>query len=207
MGPSTTNKLRRAGQIPANIYGATEPARPLQVDARDLANLLNHASGENILVDLEITDNGKSSNRLALIQEVQHEPLSGAVLHVDFHAVSQDEKLHTEVPVFPIGEADGVRNFGGLLEQLIRAIPIECLPKDLPEAITVDVSSLLVGQAIHVRDLPMPEGVRATSDGDLAVFMVAAPRVDTGLANTEAATQPEVIKEKKKDDSGGGDKK
>ncbi len=198
-GPSTNNKIRRQGFIPANIYGAKEPARPLQVEARALANVLSHASGEHILVDLEIEDAGKSSNRLALIQEVQHEPLSGAVLHVDFHAVSQDEELHAEVPVFPVGEADGVRNYGGLLEQLIRAVEIKCLPKDLPEAIHVDVTALGVGQSIHIKDLPMPPGVRPTADGDLTVFMVAAPRVEVAAAAAESPSQPEVLKEKKQD--------
>jgi large subunit ribosomal protein L25 len=208
VGPSTTNKLRREGLIPANIYGAKEPARALQIDARALNNVLSHASGENILVDLEIAESGSSTNRLALIQEVQHEPISGAVLHVDFHAVSLDEKLHAEVPVFPTGEPDGVRNFGGLLEQLIRAVEIECLPKDLPESIIVDVSPLGLGQSIHVRDLPMPEGVRPSVDGELTVFMVAAPRVETTpVADAGPAAQPEVIKEKKKDETSAPEKK
>ncbi len=206
-GRSTNNKLRRQGFIPANIYGAHEPARSLQVEARALANVLSRASGEHILVDLEIEDAGKSTNRLALIQEVQHEPLSGDVLHVDFHAVSQNEEIHAEVPVFPVGEANGVRNFGGLLEQLIRAVEIRCLPKDLPESIQVDVSALGLGQSIHIKDLPMPPGVRPTAEGELTVFMVAAPRVEVATATSETPSQPEVLKEKKQDDAASDGKK
>ena len=99
-------------------------------------------------------------NRLALVQEVQHSPVGGDVLHIDFHAVSMDEKIEAEVPLEPIGIANGVKNFGGLLEQNVRALAIECLPKDLPDKITVDVSALNIGDSIHVRDIALPEGVR-----------------------------------------------
>ena len=135
--------------MPAVIYGAKDKAEPLQVSRRDINALLSHASGENILVELEIA--GKK-NRLALVQEVQHAPVGGDILHVDFHAVSMDEMIEAEVPLEPVGIANGVKNFGGLLEQSIRALAVECLPKDLPDKISVDVSALNIGDSIHVRD-------------------------------------------------------
>lgn len=198
VGTTAAKKLRRQGLIPANIYAAKEANQNLLVGEREFNRVLAHAIGENILVDLEITDGEQKSNRLALIQEVQHEPVTRKVVHVDFHAVKADEQLHTSVVVESIGEPSGVKNFGGLLEHSLRQIQISCLPKDLPEIITVDVSALNIGDAIHVRDIQLPAGVTALDDGALTVFLVAAPTVTAEpVAGAEVATQPEVIKEKK----------
>lgn len=202
VGGSVANKLKREGFIPAVIYGGNEHSMPLQVGARDITNLLSHALGENILVELEIEDGGKTSNRMALIQEVQHAPLSGGIVHVDFHAVDMNQVLHTSVPMEPRGEPDGVKSFGGILEQSLRSLEIQCLPKDLPEVLYVDVSSLKIGDSIHVRDIQLPAGVKALEDADLTVFLVAAPAVVEVAAPVAAAAvveQPEVIKEKKEE--------
>ena len=126
VGRSAVRKLKAQGAVPAIIYGAKDKAEPLQISRRDINALLSHAAGENILVELEIAGDGK--NRLALVQEVQHSPVGGDVLHVDFHAVSMDEQIEAEVPLEPVGIANGVKNFGGLLEQSVRAREIECLP-------------------------------------------------------------------------------
>ena len=194
IGGTVANKLKRDGLIPAIIYGGKENPLPLQVASREISTLLSHARGENILVELEIDNAGATTNRMALIQEVQHAPLSGGIVHVDFHAVNMNELLNTSVPVEPFGEPSGVKNFGGILEQSLRSIDIECLPKDLPEVITVDVSGLEIGSSIHVKHLILPAGVTALDDADLTVFLVAAP---AGAA--AAPAQPEVIKEKKEE--------
>ncbi len=201
VGRPTARKLRAAGSVPANIYGAKSEPTNIQINAREISNLLSHAVGENLLVEIELERDGKVASRTALIQEVQHEPITGSIVHVDFHEVSMDELIHTEVPLEPTGEADGVKNFSGLLEQSLRNLAIECLPRDLPNLITVDVSALGLGQALHVRDLVLPAGVKATADADLTVFLVSEPKVDAGTSATDAApTQPEVIKEKKKEE-------
>ena len=217
VGRSAVNKLKLQGFIPAVIYGGKGEPQPLQVSARELKTLLSHAIGENILVDLEIDNAGAVTSSMALIQEVQHSPLGGAVLHVDFRAVSRDQAITAEIPVEPEGEPDGVKNFGGILEQSLRSLEVECLPQDLPEIIRVDVSSLGIGDAIHIKDIKLPEGVQATHDPELTVFIVAAPVVEEAPAAEEAApTAPEVIKQKKEEpgaetkdskDSKGGDKK
>ena len=138
------------------------------------------------------------TTKLSLIQEVQHHPVRVDILHVDFLEVAMDELLNTEVPIESFGEADGVKNYGGLLEHSLRSLHISCLPKDLPELIRVDVSALGLNQSIHVRDLVLPEGVKATSDADLTVFIVAESKVDeTPAAAGDASKGPEVIKEKK----------
>jgi large subunit ribosomal protein L25 len=197
-GRSAARRLKAHGIIPAVIYGAKHKPQPLQVAARDINAMLSHASGENILVELEIA--GEKTNRMALVQEVQHSPVGGIILHVDFHAVSMDEKIHAEVPLEGIGIANGVKNFGGLLEQSLRTLAIECLPRDLPDRVTVDVSALNIGDAIHVRDIQLPSGVTAKVQADLTAFSVLAPVVEeapvAAAAEGEAAG-PEVITEKK----------
>src|SRR4029079_16854997 len=131
LGRSAVRKIKAQGAVPAIVYGAKNKPEPLQVAKRDISLILSHASGENILVELEI--DGEKSGRLALVQEVQHAPVGGDILHVDFHAVSMDEMIEAEVPLEPIGTAEGVKTFGGLLEQALRSLEIECLPRDLPD--------------------------------------------------------------------------
>jgi large subunit ribosomal protein L25 len=197
LGRSAVRKLKAIGAVPAVIYGGNNTPEPLQISRRDISNVLSHASGENILVELEIAGD---TNRLAMVQEVQHAPVGGEVLHVDFHAVSMDEMIEADVPLEPIGTANGVKNFGGLLEQNLRSLSIECLPRDLPDVIQVDVSALNVGDAIHVRDIPLPPGVRTTVPAELTAIAVMAPTVEEAPA-AAATLAPEVITEKKAADA------
>ncbi len=198
IGRSAVRKLKASGAIPAIIYGAKDKPEALQVSKRDIGTILSHASGENILVELEIAG---SANRLALLQEVQHAPIGGDVLHVDFHAVSMDETIEADVPLEPTGTANGVKNFGGLLEQSLRSLSIECLPRDLPDVISVDVSALNIGDAIHVREIPLPSGVTTRMPPDLTAISVLPPTVEEEpvAGAVEAPTAPEVIKEKKEE--------
>lgn len=207
-GRNAVKQVRARGGVPAVIYGSKETPATLEVSRREIEALLSHAVGENILVDLEIDENGTKTSRLSLIQEVQHHPLRGDVLHVDFHAVSMTEKITADIVVESFGEPDGVKNFGGLLEQSMRTVSIQCLPQNLPEIIRVDVSSLKIGDSIHVRDLPLPEGVEADEDADLTVFIVAEPTVvEEPVAAAATPEAPEVIKEKKPEASAAEEKK
>src|SRR5437763_11209263 len=200
IGRSAVRKLKAAGSVPAVIYGSKDEPEALQVSKRDINALLSHAAGENILVELEV--GGKS--RLALVQEVQHAPVGGAVLHIDFHAVSQDEVIQADVPLEPIGTPNSVKNTGGILEQSLRSLAIECLPRDLPDLIRVDVSALNIGDSIHVRDLPLPAGVTTRIQPDLTAFSVLAPTVEEEpVAATEIAAGPEVITAKKEEPEAG----
>src|SRR5438128_11737731 len=200
VGRSGVNKLRARGIIPAVIYGGKVKPQPLQVTARDINAMMSHASGENVLVDLEIA--GEKSNRAALVQEVQHSPVGGEIVHVDFHAISMDETIQAEVPLEPTGTPVGVKTFGGLLEQSLRALAIEFLPRDLPDRMTVDVSQLNIGDSIHVRDIQFPPGVTPRVQPDLTAFSLLAPVVEEEPAVVEAeaaAAGPEVITEKKEE--------
>lgn len=198
-GRSAARRLKARGIVPAVVYGGKEKSQPLQVSARDINAMLSHASGENILVELEIA--GQKASRTALLQEVQHSPVGGDVLHVDFHAISMDEKIQADVPLEPLGIPTGVKNFGGLLEQNLRVLAIECLPRDLPDKITVDVSALNIGDSIHVRDIKLPAGVTAKVQPDLTAFSVMAPVIEEEpvAAEAEAAAGPEVITAKKEE--------
>ena len=199
-GRPVARKLRRQDIVPASICSKGEDSQLVQVDKKEITKLLAHATSEHVLVDLEIADGGKTANRLALIQEVQHHPVRRDIIHVDFHAVRADEKLHAAIPIEPVGEPNGVRNFGGVMDVAIHELDVECLPKDLPDIIRVDVTELNIGQSIHVRDLKLPEGVVSKANPDLTVIAVSAPRVEVEpVPGAEAATQPEVIKEKKEE--------
>jgi len=196
-GRSAVRKIKAQGAVPAIIYGGKTKPEPLQVSKRDISLMLSHASGENILVELEI--DGEQTGRLALVQEVQHAPIGGDILHVDFHAVSMDEMIEADVPLVPTGIPEGVKTFGGLLDQNLRSLEIECLPRDLPDLISVDVSALNIGDSVHVREIPLPQGVTTRVSADLTVFSVVAPTVEEEpvAAATEAPTAPEVITAKK----------
>jgi large subunit ribosomal protein L25 len=204
VGRSGVRKLRARGLIPAVIYGGKVKPQSLQVAARDINAMMSHASGENVLVELEIS--GEKSNRAALVQEVQHSPVGGEIVHVDFHAISMDETIQAEVPLEPSGTPVGVKTFGGLLEQSLRALAIECLPRDLPDRISVDVSQLNIGDSIHVRDIQLPSGVTAKVPADLTAFSVLAPAVEEEpvAVEAEAAAGPEVITEKKEEGEAAG---
>jgi large subunit ribosomal protein L25 len=210
-------KLRTQGRVPATIYGRKAAPQNLEVNAREFSDLLHHSVSENLLVDLSV-DSDARAQRLALVQDVQHHPLSGKVLHVDFHEISPDENVTILVPVETTGEAAGVKTGGGVLEHILHKVKVRCLPKHLPEQILVDVSSLEIGKSIHLGELKAPEGVEILGDKHISVLAVAAPRAEEEVvAPTAAAGEVEMTKEKKvegeegaapaKADAKAGDKK
>lgn len=187
VGRIAVKKLKAEGFVPGVIYGAKDASQNLQLVEREVRTLLGHASSESVLVEVAIAG---GDVKTALIQEVQHHPVTRAILHVDLHAVAMDELLTAEVPIVPTGEAEGVKTGGGLLEQNLRTLEIECLPGDLPTEITVDVSALKIGEALHVRDLRLPKGVTALNDLDLTVLAIAEPTVAEEPAASTSAAAP-----------------
>jgi large subunit ribosomal protein L25 len=197
VGRTAVKKIKAQGFVPAVIYAHNETPVSLKVTESDIDTVLAHAVGEHLLVDLQIAD---GNNRLALIQDVQRHPVTQEVQHVDFHGVNATETIESAIPVEATGEATGVKNNGGILEQLARAITISCLPQDLPEVITVDVSALGIGDSLHAKDIKLPAGVTIAEDPETAIFIVSEPTVvvETAAPAAEgAAAGPEVIKEKK----------
>jgi len=199
-------KLREGGRIPAVIYGGKTKPQNLEVDRKSLEDLIHHSASENLLVDLTVDKDAKAK-RLALVKEVQHYALTGKVVHIDFHEISETEKVTVMVPVEPVGEAVGVKTGGGVLEHVLHKIKVRCLPKDLPEAIHVDVSALEIGKAVHIGDIKPPAGVEILGDKHISVLAVAAPitEAEEAAATEAAAAAPgevEMIKEKKEDGEG-----
>jgi large subunit ribosomal protein L25 len=196
--------LRAGGHIPAVIYGRQAAPQNLEVNAKEMEDLIHHSVSENLLVDLVVKDDARPK-RLALVQEVQHYALTGKVLHVDFHEVAENEKVTVSVSVETVGEAEGVKTDGGVLEHVLFKIKVRALPKDLPELITVDVSHLKIGQSIHLGDIKAPENTEIVGDKHISVIAVAAPRTEEEEAAELAAAaeavpgEVEMIKEKKEE--------
>jgi large subunit ribosomal protein L25 len=193
-------KLRRAGRVPATIYGRQAQPQNLEVDYEEITDLLHHSVSENVLVDLSV-ENDPRAKRLALVQDVQHHPLSAKVLHLDLHEVAENEKVTVFVPVETTGEAAGVKNGGGTLEHVLHKLKVRCLPKDLPEEILIDVTALEIGKSIHLGEIVPPAGVEIVGEKSRTVVAVAAPRAEEEVAATAApaAGDVEMIKEKKED--------
>jgi len=199
IGGRRPRRIRASGRVPAILYGSGT-AQALELNGREIAEALHGSSSESVLVDLTVeAESGATTKKMALIREVQHDPLRDTIEHVDFHQVEENKKLRVEVPVHEIGEAVGVRTGGGILDHALRTLRVECLPKDLPERIDVDVSALEVGQAIHVGEVKLPSGVTVLNAKELPVFMVLLPTVEEEVkpAAEGAPTEPEVIREKK----------
>jgi len=203
IGRAAVKAVRRSGRVPGVLYGKTKDktvrSRPIEIDAKKLGALLHSSTSENILVDVELTDDkgAKLDSHLALLLDVQHHPLEDYIVHIDLHEIVQDEILHAEVPVLSTGEPVGVKNGGGLLETMLRTIRVACLPRNLPDLISVDVSHLEIGHSVHVSELKLPEGVTAMNRPELPVYSVFAPKEEVVETPATEVQQPEVIKEKK----------
>lgn len=176
-GKGAARRLRRQGMIPAIFYGHREKTIPLAVRLSDLRKTLGHPEAQRSLFTLVIKGlEGKELKKLALLKEVQRDPLKDTLLHVDFQGVSEEE-IYMEVPVHLVGKAKGVEK-GGVLELILREIEVKCLPEKLPSSIIeVDVSDLDIGDAIHVADLKL-EGVKILTDPGQAIVTVVPPTVE-----------------------------
>jgi len=191
-GSRPSGRLRRAGKVPAVIYGLGVDTLMVTVPARDLGHILSGVSGANTLITLKV----EGDDVLTLARQIQRHPTRGVLMHVDFIRIRRDVAVSAEIPVHLVGEATGVRD-GGLLEQLIFNLTIEAMPGNIPVSLEVDVSSLAIGDQIHVSDVPLGEGVATQVEDDTVVAQVAAPRVVTedeavegeeGEEGAEAAT-------------------
>jgi len=207
IGGLRPRRIRASGRVPAILYGAGT-SQALELNGREIAEALHGASSESVLIDLTLeSEGGSTTKKMALIREVQHDPLRDTIEHVDFHQIEENKKLRVEVPVHEVGEPVGVRTGGGILDHNLRTLRVECLPKDLPERIDVDVSALEVGQAVHVGEVKLPAGVTVLNTKELPVFMVLLPKVEeapTPEAAAAAAAEPEVIRQKKEGEEAAG---
>jgi large subunit ribosomal protein L25 len=191
------------------IYGRKRTPQNLEVKLKELEDLIHESVGEHVLLDLAVEGDAEPK-RLALLQQVQHHPLSGSILHADFHEVAADERVIITVPVETTGEALGVKTSGGVLEHVLFKLKVRALPKDLPEMLTVDVSHLDIGNAIHIGEIQPPPGVEILGSKKITVIAVSAPVSEAEeAAATEAAEggplEPEVLTEKKEEGAEGAE--
>jgi large subunit ribosomal protein L25 len=206
LGKGGARKARAAGQIPAVLYGHGETPIPVAVGTRDFEIALHKHEGGNPIVNLAL-DSGEYT---ALIRAVQYDPITHAVLHLDFQHISLTETVEVKVALHLTGTPTGVKDGGGILEYIMREVDVRCLPTAIPASIGVDVSHLNIGDSVHVRDLVVPD-VEILNDRDDTVATVVPPTVmeekpAEEAAVAEAATEPEVIAKGKKDEEGEGGK-
>jgi large subunit ribosomal protein L25 len=195
-GKGAARALRRAGSVPAVIYGHKREPMSLSVSTRELERLLERVATGTTVVELSI--DGRVSR--TLIREIQKHPFKKQLVHVDFQELVAGEMITVNVPLVIVGTAIGVRSFQGILDQTMRELEVEVDPSAIPNHIDVDVTALNIGDSIHVRDLNVPAGVTVLTDADASVVVVAAPKVNAADAAAEAAAasaEPEVLRAKK----------
>lgn len=199
-GTRPTRRLRAQGLVPGVVYGkATEPT-PVAVKVRDLANLLHSKTGEHAVVTLCL-DDGDSWEKPVLVKDVQHDPVDGHVVHVDFQVIVLTERLRVKIPVVFKGEAVGVKQDGGTLEHFLREVEIECLPTEIPVSVEVDASALKIGDTLHVRDLTPPKNTVMMSDPAGVIASVQKPKEEKPEEAAAGPAEPEVIREKKAEEA------
>jgi len=190
LGKEAAGRLRRAGIVPAVLYGAAlKEAISLQIEVGDLEQVLLAVSGRKAL--LKLTVEGEKKARQTILKSVQRHPVSRVPLHVDFYEVEKGHTVVVGVPVTVVGKAEGVA-LGGILQQELRTIEVECLPTDIPASIEVDVTSLDIGGSIHISDMTPSKGQTYLNDSHMLVVSVVAP-----AAEEEAKSAEEVAEELK----------
>lgn len=210
-GRQAVKRLRAEGSIPGVIYGSKKAPQSVSINGRSLSQLLRSETGEHGLFDISVEAENKADSWSGpvLIKEVQHDVVTGHVLHVDFQAVNLTEKIHVPVSIHLEGEAIGVRQDSGVLEHFMREVDLECLPTDIPDSLSIDISELKIGDSLHVGDLQIPEGAKILEDEDAVIVTVQAPRKEEVAADEAEAgsAEPEVIREKKEEAGEASDKK
>ena len=201
-GTRPTRRLRAQGIVPGVIYGKGVAPVAVQVPHRELARLLHAKGGEHSLVTIRI-DEGTPWEKPALVHAVQHDPVRGHILHVDFHAIVLTERIKVKVPLVLQGDPVGVKQEGGILEQFLREVEVECLPTQIPPALTLDVSALKIGDTEHVKALAPPADCRITTGPDSAIASVQAPKEEKPEEAAAAPAEPEVLREKKPEEGEG----
>lgn len=213
-GSADCRRLRAKGFIPAEVYGHKEANQTIEINAKELSQILFTNRGENIFFMLNI-EGAKGEPQMVILKEVQNHKLKSTVIHADFLKVNMKEKIRIKVPVKLLNAdiCDGVKA-GGVLQLFIRSVEVLCLPSQIPDAISVDTATFAIGHSVHVSDLKLPEGVKAVQDGMGVVVSVAQQMAEEvkaaavpgaeGAAAAPTAAEPEVLTAKKKEEGEAG---
>ncbi|MBI1949948.1 MAG: 50S ribosomal protein L25 [Acidobacteria bacterium] len=200
LGKNASRRLRGEGQIPAIVYGARKEPVPIVVDPKKILEIIHSESGVNTIFQLSLAE--KETRRHVMIKEYQVDPVKGSLIHADFVRIQMDEVIEVDVPVQVTGEAAGVKLDGGILEHVTRQVRVSCLPGDIPEHITIEVTPLKIGDALRVSDLPKSDRYRILTETDQTLVVVSPPAkeeiaVPAAEAAPAAPAEPEVIKKGK----------
>ncbi len=200
-GKGVARKLRATGQVPAIIYGHARAPQALQLDAHALTLLLEKHPYQSTVIALSVG----SATSNTLIREIQRHPFKKQILHVDFQELVAGEKVTVPVPLQFTGTAEGVKNGGGILDQVMHELEVSCDPANIPHHIVVDVSPLTIGHSIHAGDIPLPDGVTLESPAEATVCVCSAPKVEAEPTPEDAAAaaapaEPELIRKPKAED-------
>ena len=201
-GKNEARRLRVSGKIPAVVYGAKKDTVAVSVDPKDISRILHSETGHNTIFDLKLGN----ENTKAMIVDWQYEPIKGKLMHIDMKRIAMDQKLRVKVPIQLAGVPEGVKTQGGILEQVLREVEIECLPTNIPKSIDADVTALVFGEVLRVSDLPHSEDMKFLTDENQTVAHITAVKEEvapTPEAVAEAAgatpAEPEVIKKGKQE--------
>ncbi len=201
-------RVRQGGKIPAVVYGAGKDSVSISVDPRHVLRILHSVTGHNTIFDLALSGGEKSK---AMIVDWQYEPIKGTLMHIDLKRIALDKVLTVSVPIYLVGEAAGVKQEGGIMEQMLREVEIECLPADIPSHIDADVSELTFGKVLRVSELPHSDKIKFITDENQPVAHVTAVKEevvatpDAAAAEAAAPTEPEVIKKGKQETEEGAE--
>jgi large subunit ribosomal protein L25 len=202
-GKGAARKLRAVGAVPAIVYGHGREPQSLAIDTYTLERLLEKVSYKTTVIELEVAG---IANARTLIREIQRHPFKRHILHVDFQELVAGEKVTVRVPLVFVGTPEGVRTGGGILDSVMHELQIQCDPSIIPNHIDVDVSQLIVGHSIHVRDVKVPDGVEILDDASATMCVCTIPKAvveEVPAADAAAAaTEPELIRKAKEDEEG-----
>ena len=210
-GKNANRRLRRDGQVPGVVYGLDKPPFLVSVSPKRLGEILHLETGRNTIFSLSLV--GEDQTRSAMIKDLQRDPVSELVVHVDFIRLDLEKMLTVRIPVHLVGVPSGVKNEGGVVDFILRDVVVECLPKDIPEHVDVDVSELHINQNVAVSDIPVETGVRIIDEPESVIAVVVPPRAEAeavavegeGEAEgepTDDEGEPEVIKKGKETEEG-----
>lgn len=204
-GKEAAKRLRNAGLAPVIVYKKGKIGVNLAIKSVDLIHALHTSAGENVIIKLEYEKDGKKTHKTVIIKEMQHHPIRGNIIHIDFSEISLTQSIQVKVPIHPVGEAVGVKRDGGILEHVLWELDIECLPTQIPEKIDVNVDELEIGNSIHVKDLKVDNDIKILADPEEVVMIVEHPKIEEEPiaeeeVTEEGAQEPEVIGEKEREE-------
>jgi large subunit ribosomal protein L25 len=191
IGKNANRRLRAAGQLPAVVYGDQKEPVAITINRRTVIELLKKGGGENAVFLLELA--GSDSSRHAMIRDLQVDPISRQIVHIDFQRIRLSQKVRVQVAVQLEGEAHGVKNEGGVLDFITRELEVECLPTAIPQGLVVDVTRLAIGDHVEAKDIELPEGVELMEEGERVIVSISHSRVAAEIDELEAEGEGEEL--------------